>query len=139
MDGFIVRYFLIKLIRVFHRAVFYTGGTSRASILYNVSRLLGQGDLKVSCLPFHTVNFSKCQNLYVWMPADLDQFRCENSHGTIIGGKGLIKLGHMAADARPFLHQVNLKTGRGKIESGLNTADSASNYHYVSKIIAFKT
>ena len=33
MDGFILRYFLIKPIRVFDRAVFYTGRTTRAFVL----------------------------------------------------------------------------------------------------------
>jgi len=33
MDGFILRYFLIKLIRVFNRAIFYTGRTTRAFVL----------------------------------------------------------------------------------------------------------
>jgi hypothetical protein len=33
MDGFILRYFLIKLIRVFDWAVFYTGRTTRAFAL----------------------------------------------------------------------------------------------------------
>ena len=74
MDGFILRYFLIKLIRIFDRAVFYTGRTARAFFLYNVSGLLGQSYLEVSCFPFYTVNFSIGQDLYIWMPADLDQF-----------------------------------------------------------------
>jgi hypothetical protein len=75
MDGFVFRYFLIKLIRVFDRAVFYTGRTTRAFILYNISGLFSQGDLKVSDLPLYTINFSITQDLYIWMPADLDQFR----------------------------------------------------------------
>ena len=75
MDSFIRRYSLIKLIRVFDRAVFCTGRTARAFFLYNVSGFLGQGDLKISRFPFYTVNFSIGQNLYIWMPADLDQFR----------------------------------------------------------------
>jgi hypothetical protein len=33
MDGFMLRYFLIKLVRVFDRAVFYTGRTTRAFAL----------------------------------------------------------------------------------------------------------
>jgi hypothetical protein len=32
------------------------------------------------------------------MPADLDQFRREDSHGTVIGGIGLVQLGHLAAN-----------------------------------------
>jgi hypothetical protein len=58
MDGFILRYFLIKLIRVFDRAVFYTRRTTRAFALYNISGLFDQGDPEVSCFSFYTVNFS---------------------------------------------------------------------------------
>jgi hypothetical protein len=58
MDGFILRYFLIKLIRVFDRAVFYTGRTTRTFVLYNISGFFNQGYLEVSCFSFYTVNFS---------------------------------------------------------------------------------
>jgi hypothetical protein len=74
MDGFILGYFLIKHIRAFNRAVFDTGRTSRASVLDNVSGFLGQGDLKIPCFALYAVNFRMGKNLYVWMPADLDQF-----------------------------------------------------------------
>ena len=75
MNGFILGYILIELIRVFNRAIFCTGRATRASVLDNVSGFLGQGDLKVSCLAFYTVNYSMGEDLYIWMPADLDQFR----------------------------------------------------------------
>jgi hypothetical protein len=75
MDGFILRYPLIKLIRVRYRAVFYTGSTARTFVLYNVSGLSNQRYFEVSCLSFYTVNFSIGQYLYIGMPADLDQFR----------------------------------------------------------------
>jgi hypothetical protein len=74
MDGFIPGYFLIERIRVFNRAVFDTGRTARAFVLDDVSGLLGQSNLKIPCLTLQTVNFRKGKNLYVWMPADLDQF-----------------------------------------------------------------
>ncbi len=73
------------------------------------------------------------------MPADLDQFRSEYSHGAVIGRKGLVKLGHMAANARPFLNQANLKASSGKIKRGLNTADPSTNNHNISKVTVFKT
>jgi hypothetical protein len=73
------------------------------------------------------------------MPADLDQFGSEYSHGAVIGGKGLVKLGHMAPNARRFLNQVNLKTSSSKIERGLDTADPSANNHYVSKITVRET
>ena len=91
---------MIVWIRDLDRAVLHTGGTTRAFVLYNVSGLFIQGDREVSCFPFYTVNFSIGQDLYIGMPADLDQFGREYSHGAVIGGKGLVKLGHMAANGR---------------------------------------
>ena len=73
MDRLILRYFLIKLIRVFDRAVFYTSRTTRAFILTNIPWLFSQGYLKVSRFPLYTVNFSIGEDLYIWVPADLDQ------------------------------------------------------------------
>ena len=70
------------------------------------------------------------------MPADLDQFGVEYSHGAVIGRKGLVQLGHMAPDARRFFNQVNFKTGSRQIKRGLNTADPSADYHDVS-IISF--
>jgi len=34
------------------------------------------------------------EKLDIEMPADLDQFRRDYSHGTVIGGKRLVKLRH---------------------------------------------
>ena len=137
MYSFVHGYILVKWIRIFHRTIFNTGGTSRALVFNNISRPCFQGYLKITLFPFYGINFCKCENLYVWMPADLDQFRRENSHRAVIGRKGLVKLGHMAANARSFLNQVNLKTGSGKIKRGLNSADPSADNHYVSKISFF--
>jgi hypothetical protein len=134
MDGFVLRYFLIKSIRVFDRAVFYTGRTARAFVLKNISGLFSQGYLEVSCFPVYAVNFSVRQDLYVGMPADLDQFGREYSDGAVVGRKGLVKLGHVAPNGRCLVDQVNLKTRRGKIERGLNSADPSTHNHDVSKI-----
>ncbi len=62
------------MIRVFNRAIFRTCRTTRAFILYNVSGFLGQDYFKVSCFAFYTANFSMGKDLYIRMPADLDQF-----------------------------------------------------------------
>jgi len=74
MDGLILRYFLIILIRIFDRAIFYTGSATRAFILKNIPWLSSQGYPKVSYFPFYTVDFSIGEDLYIGMPADLDQF-----------------------------------------------------------------
>jgi hypothetical protein len=139
MDGFILRYLLIKLIRVFDRAVFYAGSTTRTFVLSNISGLFNQGYLEVSCFTFYTVNFCIRQDLYIGMPADLDQFGREYSDGTVVGRKGLVKLGHMAANGRCFVNQVNLKTSSAKIKRSLNSTDPSTDNHHISKITAFDT
>ena len=57
------------------RAILYTDSTTRAFVLYHVSGLFIEGDGEVSSFSCHTVDFSISQNLYIGMPADLDQFR----------------------------------------------------------------
>jgi hypothetical protein len=139
MDGFILRYFLIELIRVLDRTVFYTGRTTRAFVLQNIPGLFSQSYLEVSCFSFYTVNFSICQDFYVGMPADLDQFGRKYSDGAVIGGKGLVKLGHVAANGRRLVDQVNLKTRSGKIKRSLDPADPSTDNHYITKMTAFET
>jgi hypothetical protein len=58
MDGFIQRYFLIILIRVFGRAVLYTGSATGAFVLYDISGLFNQRYVEVSFFPCYTVNVS---------------------------------------------------------------------------------
>jgi hypothetical protein len=139
MDGLILRYFLVILIRVFDRAVFYTGSTTRAFALQNIPGLFSQRYLEVSYFPLYTVNLSIGEDLYVGMPADLDQLGREYSHGAVVGRESLVKLGHMAPNARRFFNQVNLKAGGGKIKGSLNTADPSTNNHDVSEITVSKT
>ncbi len=73
------------------------------------------------------------------MPADLDQFWRENSHGAVVGGKGLVELGHMPADAGALFHQVDFESGCGKVQGGLDAADSPAHNQDVAKIFVAKT
>ena len=73
MNGLTLRYLLIILVRIFGRAIFYAGSTTRTSTLKDIPRLSRQGYLEISYLTFYTVDFSKGEDLYVGMPADLDQ------------------------------------------------------------------
>jgi len=91
---------LIIWIRYHDRTVLYTGSTTRAFVQINISGLFNQRYREVSCFALYTVNISIGQDLYIGMPADLDQFGREYSNGALIGGKGLVKLGHMAANGR---------------------------------------
>jgi hypothetical protein len=137
VDGFIGRYFLIILIRVYDRAVFNAGRTTRAFILQNIPGLFRQGYREVSRFSFYAINFSISQDLNIGVPADLDQFGCENSSGTFIGRKSFVKLGHMAANGRCLIDQVDFITRRSKIKGGLNAADPSTDHQHISKMIVF--
>jgi len=139
MDRFIHRYFLIILVRIFRWAIFYTGSTTCAFILKDIPGLFSQAYLEGARFSFYTVYFSIGEDLYIGMPADLDQLWSEYSHATVIGRKGLVQLRHVATNTWRFFNQVDLKPGRGKIKRGLNAADSSANNHYVSEIIVSET
>jgi hypothetical protein len=74
VDGFILRYLLIEWVRAFDRAVFYACSTPGASALANIARFFTQPYGEIPRFSFDGVDFGKGQNLYVGMPADLDQF-----------------------------------------------------------------
>jgi hypothetical protein len=134
MDCFVFRYFLIKLIRVFDGTVFYAGRATRAFALKNISRLFSQRYSEVSFFSLYTVNFGVGEDLYIRMPADLDQFGREYSDGAVIGRKSLVELGHMTANGWSLVDQVNFEAGPGKIKRGLNATDPSADHHHISKI-----
>lgn len=87
------------------------------------------GDFQISLFAFDAFNRGAGVNLNVDMPADLDQFRGNNSHGTIIGGKCLIQLRHGPTNGRAFFHQVNEVAGIRQIQCGLHSGNPSTHYH----------
>jgi len=67
-------------------------------------------DLKVSLLAANAVYFGEGDEVDVDVPADLDQLGRDDSHSALIGGKGLVELGHDATDTRGPFYQVHIKT-----------------------------
>jgi len=60
--------------------------------------VLDQVDLKIACFTADAVHFRQGQQFDIDVPADLDQFRRNNSHGTVIGRECFVQLGHHAPD-----------------------------------------
>jgi hypothetical protein len=73
------------------------------------------------------------------MPADLDQFGREYSYGAVIGGKGLVELGHMAANGGCFVHQIDLETRSSEVKRGLDPADPSTDNHDITIMTSFET
>jgi hypothetical protein len=75
-------------------------------------------------------HFRQCQKFDVEMPADLDQFGRDDSHGAVVGGKGLVQLGHDAPDRGRSFQEIDKKARVGKIKCRLHASDAATDYHY---------
>jgi hypothetical protein len=76
---------------------------------------LDQLYFEVPLFPGNAFYLGEGQKLNVEMPADLDQFGREDSHGTVVGGEGLVQLGHDATDGRRPFHKVDIIAGIGQI------------------------
>jgi hypothetical protein len=74
VDDFIGRNILIKRVRIADRAALDAGSTAPAFILDNIPGFFRQSYLEVTGFTFDFGDFGIRQYLYVWMPADLDQF-----------------------------------------------------------------
>jgi hypothetical protein len=77
-----------------------TFSTPGTFYLINVSGLVDQRNLKIPRFTLNAFYFTARNQIYVHMPADLDQFGRDHSHGTVIGGEGLVQPGHHPANGR---------------------------------------
>jgi hypothetical protein len=64
--------------------------------------MLEDFNFKVPGSPVNGCELREGKKFNVEMPVDLDQFRREDSHGTVVGGKSFVQLGHGPADGRAF-------------------------------------
>jgi hypothetical protein len=135
MDSFVERQILIVRVGDLDRAVLRAGRTACAPVFDDVSRPFGQGDFEISRFTLHPVNVGMCQEHDVRMPAAFEKFWRLDTHGAVIGGEGLIELGHLATDGRRLVNEVDLETGAGKIERSLYTADPAADNQDIAEII----
>ena len=106
--------------------------TTGAFIHINVAGLFLNLNFQISLFTLNAFNGGTGMDLNIDMPADLDQFRRYNSHGTIIGWKCLIQLRHGPADGRAFFHEVNVVAGICQIQGGLHTGNASTYDHYGS-------
>jgi hypothetical protein len=90
--------------------------------------------------PLFPLKFQKLavrEKLYVQMPADLDQFGGDNSHRAVVGGEGLVQLGHHSADGGRLFHEMHKESGVGKIQRCLHSGDTPTdNQHRTTDVIS---
>ncbi len=73
--------------------------TPSTFIYVNISRFSYQSDLKVARLSLNPFNLSMGKNIDIQVSAKLHELGRDNSHGAIVGRKGLIQLSHDSAHA----------------------------------------
>ncbi len=97
-DGLGIRYIgclsfgkaFVKFVNDLGGTLFSTYAAGNAFFRINVSGGFFDGYIEISLVPVDFDDFGKCKEFNVYVPADLDQFRRKNSHGTVVGGKGLV-------------------------------------------------
>jgi len=95
----------------------------------HVTGLLYHLDLKISFFPRDALHLGEGQELNVEMPADLDQFGRKDSHGAVIGGEGLVQLGHDTTDGGGPFHEIDIVAGIGQIQSCLHSGNASTHHH----------
>jgi len=83
---------------------------------------------EIAHLSRESCHIAVSQNIYVGMPTDIQQLRRQNSYCAVIGGKGLVQLGHLAADAGVLLDQMNLDAHLAKVQGSLHSGYPTADY-----------
>ena len=95
----------------------------------HVAGLLQDIHREVAPHPLDVPHLGQGQELDVGVAARFHQLGRKNAHGTVVGGKGLVQLGHDPADGRAFLHHVDEIAGIGQIQGSLDGGDAAAHHH----------
>lgn len=103
-----------------------TGGTFG---FIDIPGCLVEGDPKITLRSLNLFYFRTSNEVDIQMPADLDQFRGDNSHGTVIGGEGLVQLTHNPADRGGLFNKVDQVPGIGKIKGCLHSSNPSADHH----------
>jgi hypothetical protein len=91
--------------------------------------LLEQRDPEVPCLALHAFYLRIRDDFNVGVRGALDELGRKDAHGTVVGWKGLVQLGHLASDGGTFVHQVDLEASFGGIQGSLDPAHAGPNHH----------
>jgi hypothetical protein len=94
------------------------------------TRILIDGDLEVSLFSFDLIKFRTGDQIDVQVPADLDQFGRDDSHGTIVGGKGFVQFTHHPAYGGGFFNEVNIIAAVGEVQRSLHSGYSRADNHH---------
>ena len=90
---------------------------------------------KISRLTLDGFHIRQGDEVDVQMPADLDQFGGNNSHGTVVGGEGLVQRTHHAANGSGLFNYMHQEARIRQVQRSLHSGDPATDNHYRSLYI----
>ncbi len=91
---------LIVFVFQFYRACLEAVPAACALVEIYIAGMLDDSCLEMTLFPLEFAEFRCREKLDVQVPADLDQFGRNNSHGAVIGGECLVQLRHHPANGR---------------------------------------
>jgi hypothetical protein len=120
----------VELVHRLGRAGALAVAAGGALLRQDIARLILQDGPEISGLTRQGIQLRAGDDLQVVVPADLDQLGRDNSHGAVVGGKGLVDLGHGAPDGGGAFHQIDKVPGIGQIQGGLHSGNAASHHQH---------
>ena len=112
-----------------HRANLGTGPAAGAFAGVDVARFFIHADRKIPRLTRDALYFRQGVDLDVQVPTAFHQFGGDDAHGAVIGGEGLVQLGHDPADGRLLFHQMDIETGVSQVQGRLHPGDPGAYHH----------
>jgi hypothetical protein len=92
----------------YHRAVFHTSAATRTQIHFDAAGAFSYLDFKIARNAINRLQISISNQFNIQMPADLDQYRGDNSHGAVVGRKRLVELRHDPANGWGFFKKIHI-------------------------------
>jgi hypothetical protein len=96
------------------------------SVLADMAGFLPDFYLEMPLFTLDIFHFTVGEKLYVRILSHGDQFRRKDTGGAIVGGEGLVELGHTPTDARLTFDEIDLVTRFRQVQRSLNSGYSAS-------------
>ena len=132
IDGFAFSQALVVFILDLAGASLGTDPAGDTFIHVHIARTLTDSYCKIPRITLNGFHIRQGDEIDVQVPADLDQFRGDNSHGTVVGGKSLVQRAHHTTNSSGFFNHVYEEARIRQIQSGLYSGNPATNNHYRS-------
>jgi hypothetical protein len=129
IDGLALSKAHIEIILDRSWTLLHAGTATGTEVLIYIAGLFTHPHIKGTHLALYLFNLAVGEEIDIGMPTGIQQLRRENSDGAVVGGKGFVQLGHLAADTGKLFHQVDLDAHFGQIQGGLNAGDPTAEYH----------